>query len=99
MAGLSKRTKTFTDSVIRRMTRVSCKYNAVNLSQGFPDWAPPEALTARLAEVAAQGPHQYSITWGRRISVKLWQKNRGILRDCPLIPIRRSSPLAAGRKR
>ena len=64
MAGLSKRTKTFTDSVIRRMTRVSCKYNAVNLSQGYPDWAPPEALTARLAEVAAQGPHQYSITWG-----------------------------------
>jgi len=64
MARVSNRIKTFTDSVIRRMTRVSCKYNAVNLSQGFPDWDPPEALTARLAEVAAQGPHQYSITWG-----------------------------------
>ncbi len=64
MARVSNRTKTFTDSVIRRMTRISCKYNAVNLSQGFPDWDPPEALTARLAEVSAQGPHQYSITWG-----------------------------------
>lgn len=64
MAGLSNRTKTFTDSVIRRMTRVSQKYNAVNLSQGFPDWEPPAELTARLADVATQGPHQYSITWG-----------------------------------
>ena len=64
MAGLSKRTKTFTDSVIRRMTRVSLKYQAVNLSQGFPDWNPPAKLTARLAEIAAHGPHQYSITWG-----------------------------------
>ena len=64
MAGLSKRTETFTDSVIRRMTRVSLKYQAVNLSQGFPDWDPPAKLTARLAEIAAYGPHQYSITWG-----------------------------------
>lgn len=64
MTGLSKRTETFTDSVIRRMTRVSLKYQAVNLSQGFPDWDPPSKLTARLAEIAAQGPHQYSITWG-----------------------------------
>ncbi len=64
MAGLSNRTKTFTDSVIRRMTRVSQKYNAVNLSQGFPDWEPPAELTTRLADVATQGPHQYSITWG-----------------------------------
>ncbi len=64
MAGLSKRTETFTDSVIRRMTRVSLKFQAINLSQGFPDWDPPAKLTARLAEIAAQGPHQYSITWG-----------------------------------
>ena len=34
---LSQRTASFTDSVIRRMTRVSLKYGAVNLSQGFPD--------------------------------------------------------------
>ncbi|WP_062429510.1 pyridoxal phosphate-dependent aminotransferase, partial [Treponema endosymbiont of Eucomonympha sp.] len=40
------------------------QYNAVNLSQGFPDFDPPKELTARLAEVAAEGPHQYSVTWG-----------------------------------
>lgn len=66
MAQLSGRTKTFTDSVIRRMTRVSLKYGAVNLSQGFPDWDPPEALTQRLAAVGAKGPHQYAITWGAK---------------------------------
>ena len=64
MPALSGRTQTFTDSVIRRMTRVSLKYDAVNLSQGFPDWEPPLALRERLAEVASAGPHQYSITWG-----------------------------------
>ncbi len=64
MPQLSGRTNTFTDSVIRRMTRISNQYNAVNLSQGFPDFAPPKALTDRLAEIAGEGPHQYAITWG-----------------------------------
>ena len=48
---LSERTASFTDSVIRRMTRVSLKYGAVNLSQGFPDFDPPQAILDRLAEV------------------------------------------------
>ena len=61
---LSARTASFTDSVIRRMTRVSLQYNAVNLSQGFPDFDPPQAILDRLAEVAHEGPHQYAITWG-----------------------------------
>jgi aminotransferase len=64
MKTLSRRTETFTDSVIRRMTRISNKYGAVNLSQGFPDFTPPEEITDRLAEVAGQGPHQYALTWG-----------------------------------
>ena len=64
MKPLSTRTETFTDSVIRRMTRISNKYNAVNLSQGFPDFDPPKAITDRLSEVAASGPHQYALTWG-----------------------------------
>ena len=64
MRPLADRTKSFTDSVIRRMTRISNRCNAVNLSQGFPDFDPPEALTNALKEVAAKGPHQYSITWG-----------------------------------
>ena len=61
---LSTRTEQFTDSVIRRMTRISNQYGAVNLSQGFPDFDPPQAIMDRLAEVAHQGPHQYAITWG-----------------------------------
>jgi len=63
---LSERTESFTDSVIRRMTRVSLKYGAVNLSQGFPDFDPPQAIMDRLAETAHTGPHQYALTWGAR---------------------------------
>lgn len=64
MPELSRRTETFTDSVIRRMTRVSLKYGAVNLSQGFPDFEPPQEILERLAEVTREDFHQYSITWG-----------------------------------
>lgn len=64
MKKLSSRTEYFTDSVIRRMTRVSNQYGAINLSQGFPDFDPPEEITNRLAQVAAEGPHQYALTWG-----------------------------------
>lgn len=64
MIKTSLRTATFTDSVIRRMTRICNKFGAVNLSQGFPDYDPPKAVTERLAEVARSGPHQYATTWG-----------------------------------
>lgn len=64
MPTLSKRTDSFTDSVIRRMTRISMKYGAVNLSQGFPDFDPPKELLDRLAQVTKEDFHQYSITWG-----------------------------------
>ena len=64
MQPLSDRTAGFTDSVIRRMTRISNKYGAVNHSQGFPDFDPPKAILDRLAEVAHEDYHQYSITWG-----------------------------------
>lgn len=64
MPQLSKKTETFTDSVIRRMTRISLQYGAVNLSQGFPDFEPPKEILDRLAEVTREDFHQYSITWG-----------------------------------
>ena len=64
MPELSRRVQTFTDSVIRRMTRISDEVGALNLSQGFPDFPPPKAITDRLCEVAAEGPHQYSVTFG-----------------------------------
>lgn len=64
MPGLSKRTEGFTDSVIRRMTRISLQYHAVSLSQGFPDFDPPKEILDRLAKVSREDFHQYSITWG-----------------------------------
>lgn len=67
MKELSNRTATFTDSVIRRMTRISNKYGAVNLSQGFPDFDPPAQLLKSLSTIATDPKplyHQYSITWG-----------------------------------
>ena len=64
MKELSKRTAGFTDSVIRRMTRISNRYGAINLSQGFPDFDPPKEITDRLKEIADSGPHQYALTWG-----------------------------------
>ncbi len=66
MPRLSDRVGTFTDSVIRRMTRISDQYGAINLSQGFPDFDPPRPMLDRLAQVAYEGPHQYSVTFGAR---------------------------------
>ena len=73
MKNLSGRTAHFTDSVIRRMTRISNQYGAVNLSQGFPDFEPPKEILDRLAEVSYEDYHQYSITWGLRTSGKRLQ--------------------------
>ena len=64
MKPLSGRVGLFTDSVIRRMTRISDEYDAINLSQGFPDFDPPQELMDALARVAYEGPHQYSVTYG-----------------------------------
>ena len=52
MITLSDRSSTFTDSVIRRMSRVCAKYGALNLAQGFPDYNPPEPILERLSKVA-----------------------------------------------
>ena len=64
MIQLSSKTAGFTDSVIRRMTRICNQYGAVNLSQGFPDFDPPSEIQKRLEQVATHGPHQYAVTWG-----------------------------------
>lgn len=58
------RLRQFGESVIREMTRISNRNNAINLAQGFPDFSPPEELIEALVR-AARGPnHQYAITWG-----------------------------------
>jgi aminotransferase len=64
MPNTSKRTSIFGESVIRRMTRVATAHGAINLSQGFPDFDPPEELLKAAARVGRQGPHQYAVTWG-----------------------------------
>lgn len=64
MPELSNRLEGFTESVIRKMTRISNEYDAINLSQGFPDFDPPKEILKKLEEVAKEGPHQYSVTWG-----------------------------------
>lgn len=64
MKPLSHKISLFSESVIRRMTRISDDCGAINLSQGFPDFDPPKALLDRLAQVAYEGPHQYAVTWG-----------------------------------
>lgn len=64
MPEISRRTQLFTESVIRQMTRISIQYGAINLSQGFPDFDPPQELSNALSLIAHSGPHQYAITWG-----------------------------------
>ncbi len=64
MKDISRKTEQFTDSVIRRMTRISLACGAINLAQGYPDFDPPKAITDRLAQISAIGPHQYPITMG-----------------------------------
>lgn len=66
MAKLSTRLDGFEESVIRKMTRISNRYNAINLAQGFPDFDPPKEILDELARAAYEGPHQYSITWGAK---------------------------------
>lgn len=66
MPEISQRTQMFTDSVIRRMTRIANQYDAINLSQGFPDFDPPQEIMKALEMVSMEGPHQYSITYGAK---------------------------------
>jgi len=64
MPSTSHRVSTFTESVIRSMTRLANKHGAINLSQGFPDFDPPEALRQVAERTGRHGPHQYAVTWG-----------------------------------
>lgn len=64
MPKLSRKINLFTDSVIARMSKVAEGCGAINLSEGFPDFPPPKAMLDRLAEVAKEGPHQYSLDNG-----------------------------------
>mgnify|MGYP000159565280 FL=1 len=64
MLELSHRLDGFQESTIRKMTRISNQYGAINLSQGFPDFDPPKEILEELQRAAIEGPHQYAVTWG-----------------------------------
>lgn len=61
---ISRKAESFTESVIREMTREALKYAAVNLGQGFPDFAAPEDIKQKAMEAIAADHNQYAITWG-----------------------------------
>src|SRR6266446_9066550 len=63
---VSRKASLFTESVIREMTREAMKYGAVNLSQGFPDFAAPEDIKRVAMQAIADDINQYAITWGAR---------------------------------
>jgi aminotransferase len=63
---VSQKASLFTESVIREMTREALKYNAVNLSQGFPDFAAPDEIKRVAMQAIEQDINQYAITWGAR---------------------------------
>lgn len=86
MRELSERTANFTDSVIRRMTRISNQYGAVNLSQGFPDFDPPQAILDRLKEIADEDIHQYSLTWGAQNLREALAEKQSSLMGIPIDP-------------
>jgi aminotransferase len=64
MPRTSRKTATFTESVIREMSRIARQHDAINLAQGFPDWDPPAELVAAGRAAMDAGRHQYSVTWG-----------------------------------
>jgi aminotransferase len=65
-AQISRKAAQFTESVIREMTREAMKHGAVNLSQGFPDFAAPAEIKEAAARAIAADVNQYAITWGAK---------------------------------
>jgi L-glutamine---4-(methylsulfanyl)-2-oxobutanoate aminotransferase len=63
---VSRKADLFTESVIREMTREALKHGAVNLSQGFPDFAAPDDIKRVAMDAIANDINQYAITWGAR---------------------------------
>src|SRR4029079_4007486 len=63
---ISQKATRFTESVIREMTRLAMMHNAVNLSQGFPDFPAPEILKRAAIDAINGDINQYAITWGAK---------------------------------
>ena len=82
---ISAKAEQFTESVIREMTRLAMKHNAVNLSQGFPDFAAPESVKEAARQAISDDINQYAITWGakplRDSIVEKFEQTQGIRID------------------
>jgi aspartate/methionine/tyrosine aminotransferase len=82
---LSAKAEQFTESVIREMTRLAMKHNAVNLSQGFPDFAAPAEIKEAARQAISDDINQYAITWGakplRDAIVEKFERTQGIRVD------------------
>jgi aspartate/methionine/tyrosine aminotransferase len=63
---VARRTLTFTESVIRGMTRLAREHDAINLAQGFPNFPTPQVLKDAAARAIAADINQYAITWGAK---------------------------------
>src|SRR6187551_217226 len=63
---LSQKASSFTESVIREMTRLAQKHGAVNLSQGFPDFAAPLSIKQAACDAILADINQYAVTWGAK---------------------------------
>jgi aspartate/methionine/tyrosine aminotransferase len=66
MPTISRKAQSFTESVIREMTRLAVAHGAVNLAQGFPDFPAPEEVKEAAARAVAEDVNQYAITWGAK---------------------------------
>lgn len=86
MPKLSSKIEGFTDSVIRRMTRIANSYGAINLSQGFPDFDPPVELKNALSRVASGSIHQYAVTWGAKNFRESLAKKQSRFMGIPIDP-------------
>src|ERR1700682_1156040 len=82
---LSAKAEQFTESVIREMTRLALKHNAVNLSQGFPDFPAPAEVKEAARQAISDDINQYAITWGakplRDAIVEKFERTQGIRVD------------------
>ena len=63
---ISQKASSFTESVIREMTRLAQKHNAVNLSQGFPDFPAPQSIKDAACQAILGDINQYAVTWGAK---------------------------------
>ena len=82
---LSAKAEQFTESVIREMTRLAMKHGAVNLSQGFPDFAAPAEIKEAARQAISDDINQYAITWGakplRDAIVEKFERTQGVRYD------------------